>query len=65
MPRGDLSWRVRSAGLIVAEATMAMEGHSAFWREPGLYSPAQIEGWRLTTEAVHRAGGTQSHRHHW
>ena len=46
-----------TAGLIVAEATMAMEGNSAFWREPGIYNEAQIEGWRLTTEAVHRAGG--------
>ncbi|MCP9892123.1 alkene reductase [Cyanobium sp. Aljojuca 7D2] len=46
-----------SAGLIVAEATMVMEGNSAFWHEPGVCSQAQIEGWRLTTEAVHRAGG--------
>ncbi len=45
------------AGLIIAEATMAMEGNSAFWHEPGIHSAAQIEGWRLTTEAVHRAGG--------
>ena len=46
-----------SAGLLIAEATMAMEGNSAFWREPAIHSPAQIEGWRLTTEAVHQAGG--------
>jgi N-ethylmaleimide reductase len=46
-----------SAGLIVAEATMVLAGNSAFWHEPGIYSPAQIEGWRLSTEAVHRAGG--------
>ena len=46
-----------SAGLIVAEATMAMEGHSAFWHEPGIYNQAQIDGWRLTTDAVHQAGG--------
>jgi N-ethylmaleimide reductase len=46
-----------SAGLIVAEATMAMEGHSAFWHEPGITNDAQIAGWRLTTDAVHRAGG--------
>ncbi|MEB3207690.1 MAG: alkene reductase [Synechococcus sp.] len=46
-----------SAGLIVAEATMAMEGNSAFWHEPGIYNQAQIDGWRLTTEAVHSAGG--------
>ncbi len=46
-----------SAGLIIAEATMAMVGNSAFWREPGIYSEAQVEGWRLTTNAVHAAGG--------
>ncbi|TVS05872.1 MAG: alkene reductase [Cyanobium sp. PLM2.Bin73] len=46
-----------SAGLIVAEATMAMEGHSAFWHEPGIHNQAQVDGWRLTTDAVHRAGG--------
>jgi len=46
-----------SAGLIVAEATMAMEGNSAFWHEPGIHNQAQIDGWRLTTDAVHRAGG--------
>ena len=26
-----------SGGLIIAEATMAMEGCSAFWKEPQLY----------------------------
>ena len=46
-----------SAGLIIAEATMAMEGHSAFWKEPGIYSAAQIAGWKKTTAAVHAAGG--------
>ena len=46
-----------SAGLIIAEATMAMAGNSAFWMEPGIYSPEQIDGWRLTTDAVHAAGG--------
>jgi N-ethylmaleimide reductase len=46
-----------SGGLLIAEATMAMEGNSAFWHEPGIYSQAQIAGWRLTTEAVHQAGG--------
>ena len=36
---------------------MVMEGNSSFWKEPGIYSDAQIEGWKLTTDAVHRAGG--------
>ncbi len=46
-----------SAGLLIAEATMAMEGNSAFWKEPGIYSPAQIAGWKQVTDAVHAAGG--------
>jgi N-ethylmaleimide reductase len=46
-----------SAGLIIAEATMAMEGHSAFWTEPGIYSAQQIAGWQQVTDAVHTAGG--------
>lgn len=47
-----------SAGLIVAEATMAMAGHSAFGgREPGIYSAAQVAAWRTVTEAVHAKGG--------
>ncbi len=46
-----------SAGLIIAEATMIMAGHSAFWKEPGIYSEAQINGWQQITTAVHRAGG--------
>lgn len=46
-----------SAGLIIAEATMAIEGNSAFWREPGIYSEAQVEGWKKVTDAVHAEGG--------
>lgn len=46
-----------SAGLIIAEATMAMEGNSAFWMEPGIYSEEQVAGWKLTTQAVHEKGG--------
>lgn len=45
------------AGLIIAEATMVMEGNSAFWTEPGIYSDAQIQGWKAVTEAVHARGG--------
>ena len=46
-----------SAGLIIAEATMAMASNSSFWMEPGIYSPSQVAGWKLTTDAVHAAGG--------
>ena len=46
-----------SAGLLIAEATMAMAGNSAFWMEPGIHSAAQVTGWKLTTDAVHAAGG--------
>ena len=46
-----------SGGLLIAEATMAMEGNSSFWREPGIYSVAQVEGWKRVTDAVHTAGG--------
>ena len=46
-----------SAGLLIAEATMAMEGNSAFWQEPGIYGQPQIDGWKLVTDAVHAKGG--------
>ena len=46
-----------SAGLIIAEATMVMEGNSAFWKEPGIYSHTQISAWQQVTTAVHSAGG--------
>lgn len=46
-----------SAGLIVAEATMVLEGNSSFWREPGIYSEEQVAGWRGVTQSVHAAGG--------
>ena len=46
-----------TAGLIIAEATMAMEGNSAFISEPGIYNEAQVAGWKGVTDAVHGAGG--------
>ena len=46
-----------SAGLIIAEATMAIEGNSSFWMEPGIYSEAQVKGWKVVTDAVHAKGG--------
>lgn len=46
-----------SAGLIIAEATMVMEGNSSFWMEPGIYSDAQVVGWKKITDAVHAKDG--------
>jgi N-ethylmaleimide reductase len=46
-----------SAGLIIAEATMAMEGCSAFYAEPGIHSKEQVIGWKKVTDAVHVKGG--------
>jgi N-ethylmaleimide reductase len=46
-----------SAGLIVAEATAAMPGCSAFWTEPGIFNDAQVTGWQRVNDAVHAKGG--------
>jgi N-ethylmaleimide reductase len=46
-----------SGGLLIAEATMAVAGNSSFWTEPGIYSEEQVAGWKLVTDAVHKAGG--------
>jgi N-ethylmaleimide reductase len=46
-----------SAGLLIAEATMVAGEARAFGWEPGIYSPAHVEGWRKVTTAVHAAGG--------
>lgn len=45
------------AGLLIAEATMVMEGNCAFVSEPGIYSEAQVAGWKAVTDAVHGKGG--------
>lgn len=46
-----------SAGLLIAEATAILpEGRGGAWT-PGLHDEEQVEGWRLTTDAVHAAGG--------
>jgi len=46
-----------STGLLISECTMVTEGSSTFGNEPGIYSQEQIEGWKLTTKAVHEKGG--------
>jgi N-ethylmaleimide reductase len=46
-----------TAGLIISEASqISPEGKGYAWT-PGIYSPAQVAGWRLVTDAVHAKGG--------
>lgn len=46
-----------SAGLIVSEATQVSRQGQGYSFTPGIYSEAQVQGWRGVTDAVHRAGG--------
>jgi len=46
-----------SAGLIVTEAAQISPQGKGYSFTPGIYSPEQVEGWRLVTRAVHEAGG--------
>lgn len=46
-----------SAGLIVSEATVVSSLGIGYADTPGIWSPEQVEGWKLTTRAVHDAGG--------
>jgi 2,4-dienoyl-CoA reductase-like NADH-dependent reductase (Old Yellow Enzyme family) len=48
----------RSAfGLILSEATAISPQGVGYPNTPGIWSAAQIEGWKLITSAVHQAGG--------
>jgi N-ethylmaleimide reductase len=47
-----------AAGLIVSEATNVSPDSAAFELAPGLFTPAQTEGWRHVMAQVHVAGGT-------
>jgi N-ethylmaleimide reductase len=46
-----------SAGLIVSEATNISPQGRGYALTPGIFSEAQVAGWRLVTDAVHHAGG--------
>jgi N-ethylmaleimide reductase len=46
-----------SAGLIIAEATNISPQGKGYIRTPGIWSKDQIDGWKLTTYAVHALGG--------
>jgi len=46
-----------SAGLILSEATAVTPQGVGYADTPGLWSDEQVEGWKLVTSAVHKAGG--------
>ena len=46
-----------SAGLILTEATSIIPQGVGYEGTPGIWSPAQVEGWKGVTQAVHDAGG--------
>jgi 2,4-dienoyl-CoA reductase-like NADH-dependent reductase (Old Yellow Enzyme family) len=46
-----------SAGLILSEATAVTPMGVGYADTPGIWSDEQVEGWKIVTEAVHKAGG--------
>jgi 2,4-dienoyl-CoA reductase-like NADH-dependent reductase (Old Yellow Enzyme family) len=46
-----------SAGLILSEATSVTALGVGYAATPGIWSEEQVQGWKLTTRAVHAAGG--------
>ena len=46
-----------SAGLILSEATIVSPMGAGYVNTPGIWSDEQVEGWKLTTRAVHAQGG--------
>ena len=46
-----------AAGLIISEATSVSPMGVGYYNTPGIWSEAQVAGWKLVTRAVHQAGG--------
>jgi N-ethylmaleimide reductase len=46
-----------SAGLIISEATNISSQGKGYIKTPGIWTPEQVAGWKLTTDAVHAKGG--------
>jgi N-ethylmaleimide reductase len=53
----DYYARRAEAGLIISEATIIRPDAQGYPNTPGLFTPAQIDGWRTVTDAVHQNGG--------
>ena len=48
--------RAASVGLIITEGTSPSPNGLGYARIPGIFSPEQVEGWKLVTRAVHERG---------
>jgi len=46
-----------SAGMIITEGSQVSPQGVGYMHTPGIYSSAQIDGWKKVTDAVHLAGG--------
>jgi N-ethylmaleimide reductase len=46
-----------TAGLIITEGTSPSPNGLGYARIPGLFNDAQVQGWKLVTDAVHAQGG--------
>ena len=46
-----------SAGMIITEGSQVSPQGVGYVHTPGIYSAAQVAGWKKVTEAIHRAGG--------
>ena len=46
-----------SAGLIITEGTQPSAAGKGYGRTPGIWSAAQVSGWRKVADAVHHRGG--------
>src|ERR1035441_3493001 len=46
-----------SAGLILSEATSVTPMGVGYPDTPGIWSPEQVQGWKMITDAMHAAGG--------
>ncbi|HEX4855348.1 MAG TPA: alkene reductase [Limnobacter sp.] len=61
IPGSDMNieyYRQRAnAGLIISEGTQVAPAGKGYMATPGIYSQAQVEGWKSITAAVREAGG--------
>ncbi len=53
----DYYARRAETGLIITEATSIRADAQGYPNVPGIYTPAQIAGWKRVTDAVHAKGG--------